>query len=47
MMLSEANDVGLALIIGVGLFWAVNLPATACTGRPFWTLFLGLPASVQ
>lgn len=47
-MLSVANDIGLALIIGVGLFWVVNFCLRLAGHRlywlTFWTLFIGLPA---
>lgn len=40
MMLSEANDVGLALIIGVGLFWAVNFCLRLAGHRLYWQTLL-------
>lgn len=46
-MLSEASDIGLALIIGVGLLWVVNFCLRLAGHRlywlTFWTLFIGLP----
>jgi hypothetical protein len=48
MMLSEANDIGLALIIGASVFWVVNVCLRLAGRRlywlTFWTLFIGLPA---
>lgn len=46
-MPSEASDIGLALIVGVGLFWVLNFCLRLAGNRlywlTFWTLFIGLP----
>lgn len=46
-MPSEARDIGLALIIGVGLCWVVNFCLRLAGHRLYWltswTLFIGLP----
>lgn len=49
MKLSEANDIALALLLGVAAFWLVNFCLRLAGHRlywlTFWALVIGLPGS--